>query len=1540
MAHRALSTRTSSTLSLPKYYTPASHLSEHSSDASSKNRGSGSSSAPNCRARVWPVVSRPSVYPLSTDEYFEGADSIMQRRNHTEFLQRRSSAMLESRQRRESGLMEQELLEAKRNRCGWLKRRLSTVRWKGMCRGSGQRSCVVMRFIRGHQNTLTPTVSHAGGMLARATTACLKARAARDSLPCAQQHHARRASTRLLHHTFWTHGAGDLNLPPYIVSPTPPVDLSLRHDDISAPKNSRVVAAPDGVFLDFLYPPQALAHLQRANRRQLESWEHRNARRLPGGVVRASRHYSSTSRVKSLRATSAPDPEPQPEAAEQQEMVDVEKAAMPERDALGEVAGEHTDTVRAYQRQPMDLAKELGVGNDTDTRTGVSNAAVAEDGVSQFAGFADSPADIDEAQPHGTWEHGSVRQEAAPLLVDIPHEPALRLRHLRFLLEAKPHQITRPVIRQAWQLYLSLHDVDKQDLRLKEKLLVWLNEREDELADAYITALFWSFPLAARTLPIYQTVVESLLRAKAAHELLSVIHTEALVNLSNGHQVSLQLFTHALGKGNVTALNRAVKEHNRTVNATGQLVPLELLWLKVAELPGLVSRVKSLLKGRYKTRKARPLRVRLAQEAVQQATERLFEDQDSPDPSSDILALLDIINQIDSNAATFFRSQLVLLLPALNQYNVEKHLNPRYTKVREKAHRIISYLYWHSRACDDAKLHQDLMLIWLKHLTSRMDTTNKEDRSERNVTAGMVIEDWQAWYGQLSADAVHNLISYSAHAGAVEALNKWTAYLNRRFPSYQEQRKAFWAQVYVHAKLSDLPAAKGAFKAISRSAQAHGDRIDLKCWNVLLHAHQQADDLEGAMETFKELLQRTKLVPDSNSFAPIVNMLARRGDVDALEDILQQFDVFTQEKRATHFVHAQIMALNLIDDAPRAELLLQESIHKVRQGEIIGSMTECVNLMLAKYASMRDIDATMRVYRTMQRQNIFRNAATYRHLMQVLANFRQTNAAWAILTKGMRNDGFVPTAAHYTVIMAGFNNEDEPDKAIMAHEHMLFKNIRESLSTKENLVKAKMLMEKKAHVRDRNSGEEVSEPLANALLALKAMVADLSPRDISSQFRPGGFKHTAQDVFSPVIWALGGERRLHAVQQLFQDSHAAAKEYSHSPWPTIRLSAGLMNALYHAKEFAQVEKYWKLVKEQIDGIVPSTPVPDFLALRQLTRENSTSDTAVTTASAGPKTDEGAELGFKTDQDSEDGASRTPTRSVQASRLGPRPAPARRGVLTRPFRIYLASLAAQNRTEDAIREATRLLTQGYTFDSITWNRFIEYIAGSDPPMALLAFTLTERFLISSFPGWIGMSPRRWKLRKSIRALGMQYIKARYVAPGVLIPQYRTFIWLARALLEVRRRESVGWQGQDERQTVNANVKRFIGTTEQIREKAPGTLRAVQMMPRIDDKWQNRLLRNIGWKFPSEGDQQPTIGDAQLVSVSDIIEQSSEPLTDEDLAFLTAAGIDTGNAPRGDGTRAIESSEELQQELSTREVSAEESAPAVESGYLLDRKDNTT
>jgi pentatricopeptide repeat-containing protein PET309 len=173
-----------------------------------------------------------------------------------------------------------------------------------------------------------------------------------------------------------------------------------------------------------------------------------------------------------------------------------------------------------------------------------------------------------------------------------------------------------------------------------------------------------------------------------------------------------------------------------------------------------------------------------------------------------------------------------------------------------------------------------------------------------------------------------------------------------------------------------------------------------------------------------------------------------------------------------------------------------------------------------------------------------------------------------------------------------------------------------------------------------------------------------------------------------------------------------------------------------------------------------------------------------------------------------------------------------------------TLVATNRISDAIALVTSLNTEGYLLDNMTWNSFIRHLCSADPPFALLAFQLAERFLIPNFPGWSNV---RWK-KPSMQdqRSGLQHINARHHRLDYLIPQYQTLIFLSHALLTLRHHESQGTQylEAEHLQVGGVNLARYVGRLRQIRENAPRTLYAVQSMPRLDDEWQREMRHEEG------------------------------------------------------------------------------------------------
>jgi pentatricopeptide repeat-containing protein PET309 len=186
----------------------------------------------------------------------------------------------------------------------------------------------------------------------------------------------------------------------------------------------------------------------------------------------------------------------------------------------------------------------------------------------------------------------------------------------------------------------------------------------------------------------------------------------------------------------------------------------------------------------------------------------------------------------------------------------------------------------------------------------------------------------------------------------------------------------------------------------------------------------------------------------------------------------------------------------------------------------------------------------------------------------------------------------------------------------------------------------------------------------------------------------------------------------------------------------------------------------------------------------------------------------------------------------------KPAPALRHILSQPLRHHITALAAQSRFSEMVSSVANILGQGYILDNSTWNIFIEHLLRPSPPFALLAFRLTERYLIPSFPGWIKGKPVS---NHSARVAGLQYIQARYLSPDQLMPRYKTLVKLAAAVLEIRRVDALGLRKNKDSEFGNENLRKYVGTMKQIQQHAPRTLYAVQSMPTVEDKLQTTLLR---------------------------------------------------------------------------------------------------
>ncbi|KAF2165031.1 hypothetical protein M409DRAFT_67345 [Zasmidium cellare ATCC 36951] len=1225
-------------------------------------------------------------------------------------------------------------------------------------------------------------------------TACLKA-GARDSLKCAQQ--APR-SKRRLHSTFWAHGAGGLDLPPWAVSmPPTPTDLPLKDDSTGAKQTSCSRSPPcsilphDGVFLDFLYPPQALAWLHRSQAQCCERWERRNARRLPEGFVQVPRGYS----VRSYANASA--------AAVKGQKQDKSK------NPLNGVAGingidaveEHTDlhdnaqaqadhSVNSLVRQePSDGQYSTGPGPDPDE-------------------FADTP--------------GELAESAVDEPVVDPYKA------LRDLMAGRRATRGTDTTGQAWTLYMSLNDEEKQDTSLKTRLLMFFAAQGNDVADAHCISLYYAIPLKDRQLPIYQATLTAFLRRKDVEFALG-LHKEALVNTRNGHHISKELFKHAVERGLWNILLQVEHHHVEACEESGQKSQLDMFWLSVSETPDLLDASTRLFNKicQWRNRKIKSdeqmepyeiLCAKLSEEALWQVLQAPWHEY-IPSKNKKLYDLFLAIRQWNPKAPKILEEAMTSLL---GQLISEDHY--------AKAYNAVSYLYKSYRQCGIPRVPEWMLLSLLQRTVLYAGSLRTLKDQKHTISVPSLVFDWEKDHGKLSAAGIHALMSFYARTGMPNELEEWYDRLCQLYPDFSHRKDVLWTLIYVHARRADIRKATETFKDVERTAKSNGEEVQLKCWNTLIHAYARVDDLEGALSTMKELMA-TGIRPDAYSMQPIAELLARRGDVEGVEDVLEQSDALVEGERSAPLISSYIQALVNNDQLERATQVLEETIEQMKAGEVYGSLTPCFNILMTTYALRRDLAGTMKVYRWMQANSTRTNALTYSALMQALIHLRQTVGARKILTSVMPKLGLRPTGLHYAIIIAGFSNQGMYQEAVDFYTKMRHHNIRPTLATQRTSLKAKALLEQKLK---RLSGEsDEAAPLQEVIADLQAAVESRDGSDITS--KDPGFGYASYDLgrasavyIDTVMYIHGTRRCLEAVAEMFRLYREQHPDQAQEP-PPMRILTALMNALLHAKEYAQVELYWELAKQQADLIAPSQTVPDF------------APPTTTPQISEPERSDGdtAEIGFSSARETTAAQPPQIIRTKSTPNVGPKPASARRYILTNAFRHYIDSLSRTNRAVDMVTVCTRLLSQGYRLDNHAWNKLIERLCTASPPLVLLAFTLTERFLIAEFPGWERWSSTKFTPKPSARAQRLQHIRARYLPPDALMPQYHTMVRLAAAYINLRRTEA-NW-GTNPRRSRD-QMQRLVGSIQEVRARAPTTLAAVQNMPQVNDQVQGRLLNS--------------------------------------------------------------------------------------------------
>ncbi|KAF2127729.1 hypothetical protein P153DRAFT_432797 [Dothidotthia symphoricarpi CBS 119687] len=719
-----------------------------------------------------------------------------------------------------------------------------------------------------------------------------------------------------------------------------------------------------------------------------------------------------------------------------------------------------------------------------------------------------------------------------------------------------------------------------------------------------------------------------------------------------------------------------------------------------------------------------------------------------------------------------------------NQRKIWLELYRRYRK---------QYLYLQDPKPDGKPSHNLLRLLIGRHgFNSSLDRVQD------------LVKDIRTFYPNrpIQAGTLEFLVHLFAQHGETDYVHEYF----QEYQSYYEDRislKILSALPFVYARRVDVTKTKEQFDRISTE---FGLTPDVACWNILLLAYVRADDLDGALECFNNCLD-SGVRPDHYTFNPMLDFCAKRGDIEAFEALYSKgkqmgIPLDNNVRARSGYVQAFLSA----DDPDGAEAIAQGMLKAWKAGTLRGDpLTHTWNLLIQFHALNGDVANARRFYKEMIQHGIPLDSWTYGSLMRSLIEIKQTNAAYKILRVNMVENNMRVYALHYAIVMTGFLKEGQHTLAMDAYERMVARNVDHTEASRQASILTMGITQltslKKRRAKNPKHRLKYVEQALRQMLFLGGgrEIAHRQPRHLR-QLDQHGHLAVPESYYGLLITLYNTRGAYKICQDLFREAEAvgANEDNYHSP---LTLLTAIMDAHLKAGEHAEIAKCWDLARLQADKLVktfhqalhPAPPPPE---------SDSLVDAAV--------------------------IERFQTSHIAANR---------RHLLTKATQIYIRSLVKQGGIEDtqqAQRTIRDLLINGFVVDNFTWNEFVQHLALTGH--LTMAFSVCELYLMPRFPGWRELVPHYIRNERQ----GYQWMELRHydITRTAVLPRYKTLVVLASAFSDVRRDESMG---------VGFDPVTEQWMKEMLEEKAPLTVRAIETMPRTNDRLQERYLYSPGSSY---------------------------------------------------------------------------------------------
>ena len=952
---------------------------------------------------------------------------------------------------------------------------------------------------------------------------------------------------RSLHSAFWSHGAGDIDLPAWWLAF---LQVPVANTQLWETRQSPYAAfdlSSDGLglgILEFLYPTRTLAFLRRYATKDTATWSLRRPAQNPAQGRRA---YTSTAdqpvvprkvRCNKRKRSAAQD-------------VDMYRQDVRAQEAILRVT---LQSLIYDEARTPDLSRLEMVYRD------MRNLSVAIDSKDLVQLLDILKSSYPESELTTLVQKQQQKQEVRV------QERELRMQ-FNSLLNAKDGP---PKIRELLQVFQRLQDFaitpNAEDIT---RLFELFARSTETFALQETQNLFDAIPKKKRRASHYNYAIAAAVKRKDLRSAIAMNDESTLrFDTTDG---SLLILEHAINNSRWTdaahvwqllmsTKRRSSMPEERGLGHVLKGMPLpEQIERAIASITYALVRIKA--DGTAKADKT----CRLAQSLASEALKTHRTDFDADLQSRLVERILKLQGTLNCSPASFMRDAIL------------QNLRVAEAKTSHAHDALAMQLYRKFRKGVNFVPSEELLSSLLK----RADLISS--RGDLN----MIYEDCQVHGITMSGRELLVFASNFARHGDLDMVNevsKKAPYTDRRSNARHYAKHLLTACF----RRADLSRAVQIFDSLG---EEFGHQPSVVEWNTLLATYSRVRDKEGAMARFDSLIN-AGVRPNSSTYAILMTMFARSSDYQATQ-MLYERAMSESVDLSFEMVDALVLAQTTNNRVREAEQTLEESLEldlkASRRPELFvegdQSRTRMWNTLLGHYAMTGHLDKVAALQKRMYSAKIAFNSATYGCLISAFCIKNKPEVAMKILKNVMPDARIRPTEMHYAIIMSSFLAQNNVRSVFHLAKDMNRRGVKRAVSTQNALIRAS------AHEDERvgpdGLGQEAEFTASRAEKVLNRTLDHLDPTQLAS-LGPTMYSGSAPNValyasYFPFMIALyGRHKRFDKVTEMYNKFLSTSREFDpdgKDPAPIIMLSA-LMTAYHEAGEHEETDKCWNLALQQ------------------------------------------------------------------------------------------------------------------------------------------------------------------------------------------------------------------------------------------------------------------------------------------------------------------------------------------------------------------------